>query len=114
MKKRDLKKRKRENKIINTLLLGTTIIFLFLAFQYFIQRREIYSLKNEYTVLKRERKDLVDKISDLKNEISKSNDLEYIEKQAREKLGMIKKDEKIYSSKVPDTTESESEKETLE
>lgn len=114
MKKREINKRKKENRRINVLLLLSSVIFLIFAFQYFMQRRKITDLKNEYTEMKRKRKDLVDKISDLKNEINQSNDLEYIEKQAREKLGMIKKDEKIYSSQKKKSTESESEKETSE
>lgn len=100
--KRKKKKIKRKNLIINILLLLTVSFFIIISLQLMSQRIEIANLKNESTRLITEKKDIIKEIGDLKNEISKSNDLDYIEKQARERLGMIKEGEKIYTDKVDD------------
>lgn len=71
-------------------------IFLIVFLVIFIgQKRQIKQLKQNTNKLVTRQKELEDNISKLKTEIENSNSLEYIEKKAREDLGMIKKDEKI-------------------
>ncbi|MFM1515594.1 septum formation initiator family protein [Helcococcus ovis] len=94
-------------------------IFLIVFLVIFIgQKRQIKQLKQNTNKLVTRQKELEDNISKLKTEIENSNSLEYIEKKAREDLGMIKKDEKIYTddensiNTVPKESHDETKNET--
>ena len=94
--KSNLRKRKRAHKRLNIILTITTIIFLSLVFTLIKQRFTINNLKKDQALLIDQQNKIKSETDQLKEEIKKSNSLEYIEQRAREELGMIKKDEKIY------------------
>lgn len=94
--KNNIRRKKRAQKRLNMILTVTTVIFLFLVFSLLKQRFTISSLRKEQAVLIDEQNKIKAETEQLKEEIKKSNSLEYIEERAREELGMIKKDEKIY------------------
>lgn len=108
--KANLRKRKRAHKRLNMILTITSVIFLFLVFSLIKQRFTIKNLKNEQTLLIDQQNKIKAETDQLKEEIKKSNSLEYIEKRAREELGMIKKDEKIYVN--PENANNNNKKET--
>lgn len=91
-----IRRKKRAQKRLNMILTITTVIFLFLVFSLIKQRFTINSLKKEQAILIDEQNKIKTETEQLKEEIKKSNSLDYIEERAREELGMIKKDEKIY------------------
>lgn len=94
--KANLRKRKRAHKRLNIILIITTVIFLSLVFTLIKQRFTINNLKKDQALLIDQQNKIKSETDQLKEEIKKSNSLEYIEQRAREELGMIKKDEKIY------------------
>ncbi|WP_311487741.1 septum formation initiator family protein [uncultured Helcococcus sp.] len=94
--KSNLRKRKRAHKRLNIILTITTVIFLSLVFTLIKQRFTINNLKKDQALLIDQQNKIKSETDQLKEEIKKSNSLEYIEQRAREELGMIKKDEKIY------------------
>lgn len=60
------------------------------------QRKKISELNTSYKEQVESQKRLKERVDALQNEIKQVNSLEYIEKKAREDLGMIKENEKIY------------------
>ncbi len=106
------KRKKRTNRRLNILFLTSTIITVFLMFTFIGQRIKIASLNKESKLLKVEQENLEKQIDDLVKEIKEVNSLEYIEKKAREELGMIKKDENIYVN--PDDTDEETKEESFD
>lgn len=114
------RRKKRTNRRLNILFLVSTIITVFLMFTFIGQRIKIANLNKESKLLKVEQENLEKQIDDLVKEIKEVNSLEYIEKKARQELGMIKKDENIYvnpddtDEEIKEETSDESEKETDE
>lgn len=104
------RRKKRTNRRLNILFLVSTIITIFLMFTFIGQRIKIANLNKESKLLKVEQENLEKQIDDLVKEIKEVNSLEYIEKKARQELGMIKKDENIYVN--PDDTDEETKEET--
>lgn len=104
------RRKKRTNRRLNILFLVSTIITIFLMFTFIGQRIKIANLNKESKLLKVEQENLEKQIDDLVKEIKEVNSLEYIEKKARQELGMIKKDENIYV--IPDDTDEETKEET--
>ncbi|MGY3776339.1 FtsB family cell division protein [Helcococcus sueciensis] len=104
------RRKKRTNRRLNILFLVSTIITVFLMFTFIGQRIKIANLNKESKLLKVEQENLEKQIDDLVKEIKEVNSLEYIEKKARQELGMIKKDENIYVN--PDDTDEETKEET--
>ena len=94
--KENLRKKKRAHKRLNIILTITTVIFISLVFTLIKQRFTINNLKKDQALLIDQQNKIKSETDQLKEEIKKSNSLEYIEQRAREELGMIKKDEKIY------------------
>ena len=98
MKKRKQSKKIDSTKILRLLIsLGVMVIIYFLFFhgprsvvQYIKQTSYKKSLQKDIQSLEQEKKSLEKEASRLKN------DLDYIEKIAREKYNMKKKDEKVY------------------
>lgn len=74
----------------------TSLILITMLYQYMNQRKMINDLKSNTSILKNQSNELKNEIQKLTEEIEKVNSLDYIEKKAREDLGMIKKGEKIY------------------
>ncbi len=108
IKERTLQRKKKIKRIL-FLLLFVFVGYRFFAGPYgFIQ---IHSLWQEKKNLETESKMLQAKIVDLEIEKKRlENDEFYIEKQARERLGMVKKGEKVYKivpfkETLPDTSE---------
>lgn len=87
----------------------STVILIIMLTQYIHQKNMIKDLKSNTSILKNKSTELQQEIDKLTKEIEEVNSLEYIEKKAREDLGMIKKGEKIY---VDDETNKETQKET--
>lgn len=106
------RRKKRTNRRLNILFLVSTIITVFLMFTFIGQRIKIANLNKESKLLKVEQENLEKQIDDLVKEIKEVNSLEYIEKKARQELGMIKKDENIYVN--PDDTDEETKEETFD
>ena len=104
------RRKKRTNRRLNILFLVSTIITVFLMCTFIGQRIKIANLNKESKLLKVEQENLEKQIDDLVKEIKEVNSLEYIEKKARQELGMIKKDENIYVN--PDDTDEETKEET--
>lgn len=78
------------------LFVVTSLILITMLYQYMNQRKMINDLKSNTSILKNQSNELKNEIQKLTEEIEKVNSLDYIEKKAREDLGMIKKGEKIY------------------
>lgn len=103
---------KKSNRRLNILFLISTVITIVLVVTFVRQRIKIANLNKEYQLLQAEQENMKIQIDDLVKEIKEVNSLEYIEKKAREDLGMIKKDETIYVN--PDETYNETEGESNE
>lgn len=99
MRKNINSKKTKKLNLFNIFYLLSFILVLILIFRYFVQKQQIDKLKKEYSSLSLESIKLEEKLKTLSKELDKVNTLEYIEKKAREDLGMIKKDEKIYLPK---------------
>ena len=102
-----IRKVRKTNIRLNIIFFISIFITLFLIFTFVRQRIIIADLNKEYQLLQAEQESMKLYIQDLVEEIQDVNSLEYIEKKAREDLGMIKKDENIYINS--DETDEESE-----
>lgn len=100
-----VKRKKRDSKRLNLFLLISTLIIVMLLFSYFRQRSVIANLMEQSRALSLKQEETNKKIDELIISIQNSNSLEYIEKVAREELGMIKSDEKIYVDEENETKE---------
>lgn len=78
-----------DNRIVPVLLIVTLLIAGFLGWVYWNRFQEIFSLQAEIAQLEEERDDLRQEISELLDERNRRNDLDYIEKLAKEELGLI-------------------------
>lgn len=85
----------RKRKQLIKLSLGLLVFVIFLTI-FIVQRKTIAALNNSYKEQVDSQKRLKERVEGLQGEIKEINTLEYIEKRAREDLGMIKEDEKIY------------------
>ena len=75
------------------------LIIIFLMYPLAYIGNQIITLaqyKEEISGLESEIKDIISVNSDIKNEIDEAKSNEFIEKMAREKLKMVKKDEIVY------------------
>lgn len=86
------KKRIMLNRVFIIVLI---IMFVSLAVVYG-QRKKIKELNISYNEQIESQKRLKERVDALQAEIKQANTLDYIEKKAREELGMIKQNEKIY------------------
>jgi len=101
--KKETVQRKKSIKRFLFLLLAVFVVYSFLSGPYGFLR--LVSLFKEKQEVKLEIKELEAEIMDMEQRKEKlENDSFYLEKEAREKLGMARKDEKIY--KFVDTTET--------
>ncbi len=101
--KRKTTQKKKTIKRILFLFLGVFLVYSFFAGPYGFLR--IFSLLKEKKELKLETKKLETKIMEMENRKERlESDSFYLEKEAREKLGMAREDEKVY--KFVDTTET--------
>ncbi|AGX41196.1 FtsB family cell division protein [Clostridium saccharobutylicum] len=94
----------------NKLMIKKLIIvgfIIFFAFSYIRQRIEINRIEKEIANKQSQLQDVKEKNERLQDEVEKinSDSLDYLEKLARERLGMIKPGEKVVNSS---TTESSS------
>jgi len=87
----------------------SSIILIFMLFQFINQKKMINEYKNNTSILKNQSNELKEEIENLTKQIEEVNSLEYIEKKAREDLGMIKKDEKIYVDEIESSKENQEE-----
>lgn len=102
LKKKTTKKKKTIKRFL-FLLVAVFLVYSFFAGPYGFLR--IFSLLKEKKELKLEAKKLEARIMEMEQRKEKlESDSFYLEKEAREKLGMARKDEKVY--KFVDTTET--------
>lgn len=110
VKQRSVQKKKTVKRILLVLIFG------FLAYRFFSGPYgfiQIHSLWNEKKSLEKESKMLDAEIVDLEIEKKRlSQDEFYLEKQARERLGMIKEGEKMYRIIHEDESKSAEEEES--
>ncbi|MEF8836323.1 MAG: septum formation initiator family protein [Candidatus Bipolaricaulota bacterium] len=78
-----------DNRTVPVLLIIALIIAGFLGWIYWKRFQNIFSLQAEIAQLKEERDDIRQDISELLDKRNKRNDLDYIEKLAKEELGFI-------------------------
>jgi cell division protein DivIC len=90
------KKRKKKVKLIHIFL---SFLFLYIAIIYYNQNSMLKELeaKKEQNIVEIDK--LKDEIEDLNSQIENSNSLEFIERIARDDLGMVKPREIIYIDK---------------
>ncbi len=81
-------------KVLPLLLVVVVLAAAFLGWLYWNRFQEIFSLQAELAELKEERKVLKEEIDSLEEEVSRRNDPSYIEKLAREELGLVYPPEK--------------------
>ncbi len=68
------------------------IVFLFAGFLgwiYWNRFEQIFALQGEIAELKKRRENLIEDISDLRAKRNRRNDIDYIEKLAKEELGLV-------------------------
>lgn len=94
-RRRQLYEKKKRLKLYRILAISLVFLF-FVVFSYIKQRNNIAILEESYKSQVQAHEALKQRIVDLETELKEVNTLEYIEKKAREDLGMIKKDETIY------------------
>ncbi|NLZ34307.1 MAG: septum formation initiator family protein [Clostridiales bacterium] len=81
-------------------LKGIIIFFIFaiFIFNYIKQGITIKEIQKEITVSQQELEELRDKNAELQRDLESIGSDEYIEKSARERLGMVKEGEKVVNS----------------
>lgn len=94
--KKKIKKRRKGFRIVHLLLL-CLLVYTLIVFSH--QRTMMKELANKKEVIESQIQDLSRDIDVLNKEIEKSGTLEFIEKVAREDLGMVKPREIIYIDK---------------
>lgn len=77
------------NRTVSLLLVVALLIASFLGWVYWRRFQEIFTLQAEIAQLEEERGDLRQEISELLEKRNRRNDLDYIEKLAREELGLV-------------------------
>lgn len=97
------KKRKRKFRLIHGVFL---FIFLYTTLIYYNQHKLLKELETKRDKDVREVKNINNEIKNLELEIQNSSSLEFIEKVAREELGMVKPREIIYVDKNKKTKSS--------
>lgn len=94
-KMKQIQQRKKRVRLNRAFILVLIIMLASLAVVYG-QRRKIKELNASYNEQLESQKRLKERVDALQAEIKQANTLDYIEKKAREELGMIKQNEKIY------------------
>lgn len=94
-KQKRIQERRKQVRLNRLLILVLVILLVSIGLVYG-QRRKIRELNKAYNEQVESQKRLKERVDALQSEIKEANTLEYIEKKAREELGMIKKSEKIY------------------
>lgn len=97
-KRLELRNRRNKKRMRNSrlgLIISSVLVVVLMIF--FVKNKNtIRELKSQYKSAIHEQENLKAKIRELTKEVENANKLEYIEKKARENLGMIKPNEKIY------------------
>lgn len=78
-----------KNRAISVLLVVAILVAGFLGWIYWNRFQEILELQAEIAELENERSELRKEISSLKQEVNKRNDLDYVERLAKEELGLV-------------------------
>jgi len=81
-------------KMLPLLLVVVVLAAAFLGWLYWNRFQELFSLQAELAELKKERARLQEEIDELEGIVARRNDLSYIEKLAREELGLVYPPEK--------------------
>ncbi len=77
-------------KFIYYIMIILTVFILFIGFKFYINYQKINDLKSEITQLKQNIEETQVENEELKKQLQGMNDLDYIEKVARQKLGLVK------------------------
>ena len=78
-----------ENRTVPVLLVVVLLVAGFLGWVYWNRFQVIFSLHEEIAELRQKRDELRQEISELLKKRNRRNDLDYIEKLAKEELGLI-------------------------
>ena len=87
-------KRRKTRKAIFIIAVFTFLVYF--SYNFLCTKKTISSMENELNELKIEIDELSNENEELSNFKDEVDNIEYVEKVAREKLGMIKEDEKIF------------------
>jgi len=93
MKKRRAKKQK---SAYSKIMVGISLVLVILLVAFINQKLKLKTIRKNAETMKTEQEELKMEINSLKSEMKNVNSLEFIEKRAREDLGMIKPNEKVY------------------
>ncbi len=93
MKKRRAKKQK---SAYSKIMVGISLVLVILLVAFINQKIKLKTIRKNAETMKTEQEELKMEINSLKSEMKNVNSLEFIEKRAREDLGMIKPNEKVY------------------
>ena len=92
-------KRKNKNKFSTIIVLALIFISVTFTVKLVEQNRALNQLKNEKASYEKQMSSLNEEIEELKKDYEKKDSMEFVEKIAREKLGMIKSQELIVIDK---------------
>ena len=100
-------KRKNKNKFSTIIVLALIFISVTFTVKLVEQNRALNQLKNEKASYEKQMSSLNEEIEELKKDYEKKDSMEFVEKIAREKLGMIKSQELIVIDKEDEDKKEE-------
>lgn len=100
-------KRKNKNKFSTIIVLALIFISVTFTVKLVEQNRTLNQLKNEKASYEKQMSSLNEEIEELKKDYEKKDSMEFVEKIAREKLGMIKSQELIVIDKEDEDKKEE-------
>lgn len=90
------KRAKKQRSAYSKIMIGISLVLVILLVAFINQKIKLKTIRKNAETMKTEQEELKMEINSLKSEMKNVNSLEFIEKRAREDLGMIKPNEKVY------------------
>ena len=87
---RQLKKKRRRKRRFSFTLFSICVVLIYFGYTYYVQSVELKALLAQEQVLQARFRGLQDEVDSLKREIERLGTDEYIEKLARERLGLVR------------------------
>ncbi|QQK07939.1 FtsB family cell division protein [Miniphocaeibacter halophilus] len=104
--KKEIRKRKQSNRrFVSFIVVLAIISSLYFTFTFIRQIGDYNRINKELDTLVSEKESLKDEIKELENTYKEVDTPEFVEKMAREKLGMVKSDEYIVKYKTKKSNE---------